>query len=148
MKFGYRSKHFKLHELVGPALYKKYGTSKPEYLWRLLDECVLEALDIVKEFYETTVTVNNYYWDGARKESGLRDMDTETGAELSAHKFAKAIDFQVKGISSVQVQADIKNGLMPARFYELINCVEAGTIGWTHIARLNYVTDEIIWVRP
>lgn len=146
-KFGYRPKHFQLHELFPPALYEQYK-NQPEYLWRLFDESVLEALDIVKDFYKATVTVNNYFWKGTRKESGLRDPFTKTGAKLSAHKFARAVDFKVKGVSSAQVQADIRNGKLPDRFYELINCVELDTDGWTHMARLNYVTDSIVWVRP
>lgn len=147
-KFGYRPKYFKLHELFPPDLYAQYK-NQPEYLWRLFDEFVLEALDIVKEFYGMAkVTVNNYYWKGPRKESGLRNPFTKTGAKLSAHKFARAVDFRVEGVKSAQVQADIKAGKLPERFYELINCVELDTDGWTHMARLNYVTDTIVWVRP
>lgn len=146
-KFGYRPKHFKLQELVAPEVYAAYE-SRPEYLWRLLDECVLEALDIIREHYKASVTVNNWHIGGKRKESGLRNPFTNTGAVLSAHKFGRAADFQVKGVSSAKVQADIKAGKLPARLYELINCVEIDTDGWTHIARLNYVTDGIVWVRP
>ena len=148
-KFGYRPKCLKLHEVVGPELYKKYGLTNPEYLWRLIDESILEAMDIIKEFYNgAKITVNNYYWKGNRKESGLRDMNTSTGASLSAHKFGRAIDFQIEKVSSEQVQSDIRNNKLPARFYDLINTVEKGTVGWTHIARLNYVTNSIVWVNP
>ena len=146
-KFGYRPKYFKLHELVGPELFNEYGQSNPEYLWRLLDECVLEALDIIKEYYKmASVTVNNYGFGGKRKESFLRDPFTKTGAKLSAHKFGRAADFLVEGVDAEKVKADIKNKRLPARFYELINCVEANTNGWNHIARLNYVTNGIVWV--
>lgn len=147
-KFGYRPKHFALHELFPPDLYEKYK-AQPEYLWRLFDEHVLEALDIIKEHYKMAkVTVNNYFWKGPRKESGVRNPFTKTGAALSAHKFARAVDFQIEGVSAPQVQADIRNKKLPARFYDLINCVEKNTPTWTHIARLNYVTNEIVWVNP
>lgn len=146
-KSGYRPKHFKLQELVAPDVYAAYE-KRPDYLWRLLDESVLEALDIIREHYMQPVTVNNWHVGGNRKESGLRNPFTNTGAVLSAHKFGRAADLQVQGVPSDIVQSDIKRGKLPMRFYELINCVEKDTDGWTHIARLNYVTDGIVWVKP
>ena len=146
LRHGYRPKYFKLHELVPPELYEKYKNNH-EYLWRLLDAKALEALDIVKDFYNgASVTVNNYFWGGKYKESGLRNPFAKTGATLSAHKFGGAFDIKVKGVEASQVQSDIKNNRLPARFYECVNCVERDTPTWTHIAHLNYVCDGIVWV--
>ena len=49
------------------------------------------------------VTINNYATGGQYKESGLRDINTTTGAKKSAHKEGKAIDIKVKGMTSRQV---------------------------------------------
>lgn len=49
------------------------------------------------------VTINNYATGGHYKESGLRDINTTTGAKRSAHKIGKAIDIKVKGMSAREV---------------------------------------------
>ena len=144
-KFGYKPKHYQLYELVSPTLYKEYHL-RANYLWRMLNPFALEGIDIIREFYNTSVIINTYWWGGKYKESGLRDFDTTIGAELSAHKLGCAFDVKVKGVNSLQVQNDIKNNRLPARFYECINCLEDGTNGWTHVARLNYLFDGIVWI--
>jgi len=49
------------------------------------------------------VTINNYATGGQYKESGLRDINTKTGAKKSAHKEGKAIDIKVKGMTAKEV---------------------------------------------
>jgi len=49
------------------------------------------------------VTINNYATGGQYKESGLRDINTTTGAKKSAHKEGKAIDIKVKGMTAKEV---------------------------------------------
>jgi len=49
------------------------------------------------------VTINNYATGGKYKESGLRDVNTTTGAKRSAHKEGKAIDIKVKGMTAKEV---------------------------------------------
>lgn len=144
---GYRPppKLFVLQEFVSKKMFEKYG-HKPDYLWRVINPFILEAIVIVRNFYAVPVTVNNWHIDGPYSQSGLRDDDAEDGVEFSTHKFGDALDFRVKGVSSARVQRDIRNNKLPARFYELVNCVEDGTNGWTHIASLNYMRPGITWI--
>lgn len=50
-----------------------------------------------------SITINNYATGGQYKESGLRDVNTTTGAKRSAHKEGKAIDIKVSGMSAKDV---------------------------------------------
>jgi len=49
------------------------------------------------------ITINNYATGGQYKESGLRDINTTTGAKKSAHKEGKAIDIKVSGMTAKEV---------------------------------------------
>lgn len=143
---GYRPKHFKLCELVPKALYEKYK-NKHEYLWRLLSPNVLEAADIIREFYNRPCTVNDAYIGGTYDQSGLRTKKVGS-AELSAHLFGLALDIKVAGVSPSTIHKDIREGKLPKRFYQLINQVEHvdKTPTWVHIASVNVITKEIQWI--
>jgi hypothetical protein len=57
----------------------------------------------VRDTIDKPVTINNYATGGKYKESGLRDINTKTGAKKSAHKEGKAIDIKVKGMTAKEV---------------------------------------------
>jgi len=42
--------------------------------------------------------INNWKWGGPYQESGLRSINTTTGAKYSQHKFGNAIDIKIKGL--------------------------------------------------
>lgn len=141
---SYRPKHFKLYELVGPDLYNEYK-HRPDYLWRKLNANVLEAADIIREFYGKPVIINNWYNGGRFKESGMRNPLTTTGARFSAHKFGLALDLKLD-VPISKIHDDIRNNRLPKRFYELVNVVELNTPTWLHLAFENTGKDGILWV--
>lgn len=146
MKHGYRPKYFKLEELVTPELFKEYAAN-PDYLWRKLNPQILEAADILREYYGKPITINTWHNGGPFKESGFAP-NRVAGAKLSAHKFGLALDVKIQGANYDNVRADIKAGKLPKRFYECVNVVENNTATWLHIGYENTGKDGIMWVNP
>ena len=116
----YIPKHFSWHELVPSAEYKDY------WLY-LIDDRILMSLDAIRMHYKRPVIVNNWFTGGKFSLRGLRPMNSVVGAKYSQHKFGRAADFDVLGITAEQVRNDIRSGLFP-----LITCIEKD-VNWVHI---------------
>lgn len=89
----YIPKHFELHELLPPKLYDMYKEDQ-NVGWRLLDERLLITLDSIKEKFPLgSMTVNNYYWGGSRRWSGLRTPNAGKYYSVSSqHTYGRAAD--------------------------------------------------------
>jgi len=125
----YRPKYFEIYELVPKALYDQYA-GREHLLWLLFDCHILEAQDTLRERYGPFVA-NDWWWGGVNHERGFRLFDTETGADLSQHKFGRAIDSKPTKATVKEVRLDIiKKNIVPG----LVTCVEAD-ISWLHIDR-------------
>ena len=130
------SKYFKIQELVSEAVYKKYG----EKSWEFIDTKLIKVLDLLREHFNRPITVNNWLWGGALEQRGLRtNLDelvknkTEKGTlYISQHILGKAVDFNVKGLSSEEVYKEILKN--KNKFY-LISRIENidSTPNWVHI---------------
>lgn len=68
-----------------------------------IDLRLIEVAQFLRDQLGKPVTINNYATGGQYKESGLRDINSTTGAKKSAHKEGKAIDVKVKGMSAKDV---------------------------------------------
>lgn len=91
----YKPKHFSIDEYIYPELYHEYKAKNQ--LWKLnqsMDERVLITNDRIREFVNTSVTINDYRWGGIFTESGLRPFGTDTGSSLSTHKYGRASDLK------------------------------------------------------
>lgn len=86
----YKPTYFKPFELVPPTIYDMYQDE--DEIYELFDENLLRIIDMIREWAGVPLTVNNWKSGGLRKESGLRETDTSTGAAKSAHKAGKAVD--------------------------------------------------------
>jgi uncharacterized protein YcbK (DUF882 family) len=129
----YVPKYFKWYELMPSAEYEKH--------WLILmDERLLMSLDAIREHYNRPVTVNNWHSGGQFSLRGFRPMNSKTGAKFSQHKFGRAADFDVQGISPEQVRKDIRSGLFP-----LVTCIE-NNVNWVHIDVRN--TTRLLEVYP
>ncbi|MDY0218973.1 MAG: D-Ala-D-Ala carboxypeptidase family metallohydrolase [Candidatus Cloacimonas acidaminovorans] len=112
--------YYKWYELVPNKKYQNY--------WLILmDERILITLDEIRKYYGRPVTVNNWYWGGKFNSRGWREPFDPDGAELSQHKFGRAVDFTIAGISAETIRNDIRRGLFP-----LITCIEKD-VSWVHI---------------
>jgi len=123
---------FKIHELVPPHIYEDRG----ELAWELMDERLIITIDQLRKDFGP-MTINNYFWGGGRKESGLRDVECEYFRPYSQHSFGRAADCLFEDVETESVRKAILDN--PNR-YPFINAVELGT-SWLHIDVRN--TDRI-----
>jgi len=97
--------YFRIEELVDKTVYDKYG----EAAWKFLDKDILTCMLDVREGLGKPITVNNWKAGGSFSQRGLRHnmsslVKNKTRLYLSAHIFGKAFDFDVKGMTAVEVR--------------------------------------------
>jgi hypothetical protein len=118
-----------------------------------IDLRLIEIAQWVRDTTGKPVTINNYATGGQYKESGLRDINTTTGAKKSAHKpleshggIGRAIDIKVKGMTAKEVFdwcLDKQMELYALGIREIED--NAYTPTWTHLStRGNHLAIKII----
>ncbi|CAB4223380.1 hypothetical protein UFOVP1670_35 [uncultured Caudovirales phage] len=138
----YRCRHFKLQELVGPAMFKTRG----DRAWEMLDSGILITSDQLRDKFGA-ITINNWEEGGPFKESGLRDWDTSTGAQYSMHKMGKATDWKFQAADPQEVQAYVI--AHPEEFPYLTTMENAAiTKTWLHGDTRNHNQNRIWVVNP
>ena len=132
----YKCKHFKIHELIPPEI-----SYLPEnILWSLMDDRILIDADDLREKYGK-ITINNWYWGGKFKYSGLRPFSCVEGAPFSQHKFGRALDMKFH-----DVPVDVpRTDLIDNPVYWQTTCVEMG-VSWLHADVRN--CDSVMMINP
>ena len=121
------SRNFKLQEFVGPEIYANMGVKALQ----LIDFRIVELAQFIRDFFDTSMTINNWHTGNTYTERGLRDFNSPTGAKYSQHKFGRAIDFTLEGFTAEQVRSVIlknKKAFMDAG----LTTIEADTPTWVH----------------
>lgn len=143
------SKSFDLREFIPPAVYNLYGNSSTYFV----REDTVKMAQAIRDYFGKSMTINTWADGGDFRERGYRTPESPTGSKWSQHKLAAAIDFNIKGMTSDEVNAAILKA--PASFLEAsgittIEHVEA-TPTWTHVD-LRYLppslAGKILIVRP
>lgn len=133
---------FKPQELVPPKVLELHGDNS----YSLFHDHVLRMLDNFRVCYGEPIWINRY--NAGYTESGLRVVNTKTGASKSKHKLAVAFDLKTDNMPKLR-QFIVKYGKM---FY--INRVEnfEKTIGkhqdWCHIEIGFSPVEEIYFFNP
>lgn len=97
------SKHFIIQELVPPSIYNVWGDRSIFFL----DPRLVSLADFVADFFKAPVLINNWNTGGPLDLRGFRPPDTLTGGKLSQHKFGRAFDCNVKGLTPKEVYDEI-----------------------------------------
>ena len=132
----YQSKHFKVCELVPKSLYDVEG----ELSILVMDERILWTIDALRDKFGVPITVNNWSSGGSFSQRGFRN-DTNVGAPLSQHRYGRACDFDIQGVTAEQFRAMVKAGELAAelQFITRIEETNAGKpISWVHVDCANY----------
>lgn len=119
----YICKHFALHELVPPHVYKERGQKG----WELLDDRALRTLDALRDRFGV-ITINNYEWGGERKWSGLRTPESPYYSPYSQHTFGRAFDCVFHEITAEEVRQTI---LKDKNAFPEITAIELD-VSWLH----------------
>ena len=111
-----------------------------------MDSKIILVAQWIREQIGKPVTINNYATGGHYKESGLRDIDSKTGAKKSAHKEGKAIDIKVSGMTAKEVWdwcMDRQMELYAMGVREIEH--HENTPTWTHLStRGNHLAIKVI----
>lgn len=133
--------NFFLDEFIDPSIYAERGARSRELLDYRIPIAAQAVYDACREDYGDSfhgLLINT--WANSkrkvkRRESGLRQFNTRTGAKWSQHKYGRACDFQPLGITIQQLFNAIKKR---EKFFierQLITTIEnlKWTPTWLHI---------------
>ncbi len=136
---------FKTQEFVPKETYTKFEENSNWFV----DPRIRKLANFVRVYFGRPVTINNWLWGGQFNESGFREPTSTTGANLSQHRFGRAIDIKVSGMTPKQVYDAIL--LNEKVFMEQgLTCMEniAFTPTWVHLDVRNTGLNKILIVNP
>lgn len=140
------SKYFDLHEVVPRSILDRWGSRAKEFLSPTLPD----GIDFIREFFDTPMLINNWYWGGDLQYRGLRPFNSSVGASMSQHKFGRAVDFNLTGYTPDEIRAIIienKDKFLAKGWTTLESGVYAPT--WVHIdMRNNDSSTDIRIIKP
>lgn len=140
----YKSKYFKIEELVSKEVLAHYGESR---CWGFLDINLLKALDRLRANLGRAITVNNWFWGGPFSQRGLRaNLDPICSSKTikgswynSQHSMGRGVDFDVKGMSAKEVRAYLVEHQSE---YPEITYVE-DDVSWVHMDTRNSIYEGL-----
>jgi hypothetical protein len=141
----YTPKHFVIQEFIPPDVYEKWGAKSIMFV----DERVLITADALREALGPMI-VNTWHSPklikayGMRTESGLRSMETKTGAQWSQHKFGRAADALFARHSAAAVRKFVITNI---KDFPHIGCIEDG-VSWFHFDVRNTVSQRLEIIKP
>lgn len=136
------SKNFELKEFIDPELYMLRGEDSIQ----LIDQRIITIAQAIRDHFGLPIIINNWHIGGGYKESGLRKFLTKTGATFSQHKFGRAIDVKIEGVSDYdEVRAEIVR-YWPEFKASGLTTIEDGTPTWLHSDCRNTGTDTLLIV--
>lgn len=131
----YIPKYFDIKELVPPVVYN--NASDKFKLWWIFDDRLLKTADMLRDRYGA-MYVNK--WSAGLRECGYRLPDSQTGRELSQHKYGRALDLHPMKTTAEKIREDIQAEPWAEEF-KYITCIELG-VTWLHIDTRNYNKEE------
>jgi hypothetical protein len=142
----YQPKHFKLYELVSQDFFD-INIDRGVNVWFVFDFRLLWTIDALREKWGPMVA-NTWYWDGSNEYRGYRDKHCPIGADLSQHKFGRAVDLIPLQAPVDEIRKDIiDKPYHPS--YQHITCIE-DKVSWLHIDCRNWDkrSDNILIINP
>ena len=138
---SYKPKFFRTEEFVPPTLYNTYGD---QALSLVMDWRILWTMDALRKRYSSPIIINNYHLGGHFLQRGFRD-DPMVGGELSQHRFGRACDFDIKGVTA----ESFRESARAKRFrdeLQYITRIEDG-VNWNHIDCAGVPGDDIVFFK-
>lgn len=87
--------YFQIEEFVPPSIFSKYGQNS---LW-FIDPKIINLATAYRKYFDAPITINNWHNSGTFSLRGYRPPDSDVGAQLSQHKFGRAFDCNVVGMT-------------------------------------------------
>ena len=122
------TKNFATKELVPPEVYAERGEAASQ----LMDKRIVDVAQWISDKTGKDIIVNGTLAGHIYTESGLRNFNTTTGAKWSQHKYGRALDLKVVGMTPEEGRQLLKDNWEELKAIGL-TCIEKDTPGWVHI---------------
>lgn len=103
----YKCNHFRIEELVPQDTFEEFRDDQNS-LWWIFDQRVLYVIDRLRDDYGV-MNCNDWLWGGKYNYRGFRPMEYKYGANLSQHRFGRAMDLVPKSVHPDDIRKDILN---------------------------------------
>lgn len=122
----------------------------------LIDSRIIGISQFVRDRFGKPTTINDWKSGGKYNYSGYRPYDLMHDprntrirfAKNSQHKFGRAVDLKVRGISSEEVQQDIRDNYKELYQPLGLTRMELATVGWTHVDVAYTDLDDLVVFSP
>lgn len=143
---GFEGAPFVMQEFVPREIFNLYGQKS---MW-FISQGVVTSMVFLRNWFDASITINNWHTGGKFQNRAYRVPDSNVGARLSQHKFGKAIDFNVAGLTSDEVAKRIMDNWDELRTNVSFTTIEdpAFTKGWTHLDTRYTFSDKLLIVKP
>ena len=140
------SNNFYLQEFVDEGTYASWGDS---CIW-FVDPRIITLAQFIRERLGKPCTINNWHGGGKFQYSGFRPPKCTVGASLSQHRFGRAIDLKVKGMTADEVRSHIEEHWFLYHKATALSTIEDGNDApsWCHIDIRTTGMDELKIVKP
>lgn len=125
----YKLKHFVVQEFVDPETYSIRGDKSISVMdWRML-----WTADMIREYFDKPMVINNWHVGGSRMWSGIRYENSPEYSKFSQHTYGRAIDFYMKGIDSAEIRKTILDSPYEDAFKYITTVEDFPNQSWVHI---------------
>lgn len=148
------TKNFYITEFVSHKVFKQFGEKSHWFV----DRRTVELAQFTRDFFGKSMTINNW-WDAddseqdalpsERQYSGFREPSCTIGGTMSQHRWGRAIDIRISGMTPREVYTAIlsaKEKFMAAGLTTLEDIRDTPT--WNHLDIRYTGKREILIVRP
>ena len=137
--------NFRLEEFIDPDTFGRFGELS---IW-FIDPRLVTLAQFMRERLGKPCTINNWHGGGQYNYSGFRPPDCPIGATLSQHRFGRAMDLKVSGMTADEVRDDIIGNFDIYRKVGLTT-IEDGDYAptWCHIDIRETGLDTLKIVKP
>jgi hypothetical protein len=121
-------KYFIVKDLVPESIYNAY---KENSIW-FLDNRVINVAEKLVELSGEKITCNSWASGGSLQFCGFRPLNCAIGASYSQHKFGRALDLHIVGLSGKQMFELVlaySSSLIPLG----LTAIERGCSSWIHV---------------
>ena len=149
------NQYFDMREFIPPAEYNKImklaESDRLNAFYKLVSPKIIEISTYVRELFGKPMIINNWHTGGTYTLRGYRPANTKIGAKNSMHKKGEAFDFDIKGLSDIQVKEIIikhEKELYKIGVRRMESGEDAGT--WCHldIKNVKGFTNKIYIFKP
>lgn len=134
-----------LEELVSKDIFTKFGEKS---IW-FIDPRLPILLQKIRDHFGKTIMINNWNSGGEFNNRGFRVPNSGVGGSLSQHIFGRAADFNIAGVTDLEVDNELVKKFELFKPYGLTTIENASfTVGWTHCDMRTTNQETILIVNP